>query len=331
MAKIISVGAICSAPLKYVKPSRVVQDKHPSIRPGERLEGLIAQRREVRKLNRIDQPCIIFRHSSFENVELYCHERWCRVDQEGPGDQILGAVAEIETVEERSDEVVEIPADASAPIFNEEDAILFRNQGFDVDDDNEPAPENILVQGEALNDAQTWGWSGICHRKILPGTSKLPPELVGLSGPQVKSLGFLSLFFILFPVEYYLHEVLLVQLNKNLEENKERSVGLGEFLRFLGIWFYMATFDGYNRSAFWSLREIDDFEGAPKRFHKWMSKKRFETIHKYLEYTNRPTPTYADKFHGIRQLIEEWNSNMAAKFVPSWVSCLDESMSPWAT
>ena len=28
-------------------------------------------------------------------------------------------------------------------------------------------------------------------------------------------------------------------------------------------------------------------------------------------------------------MVEEWNKNMAEQFTPSWVSCLDESMSPW--
>ena len=28
-------------------------------------------------------------------------------------------------------------------------------------------------------------------------------------------------------------------------------------------------------------------------------------------------------------MVDEWNKNMAQQFTPSWVSCLDESMSPW--
>ena len=28
-------------------------------------------------------------------------------------------------------------------------------------------------------------------------------------------------------------------------------------------------------------------------------------------------------------MVDEWNKNMAELFTPSWVSCLDESMSPW--
>jgi hypothetical protein len=34
--------------------------------------------------------------------------------------------------------------------------MFFRAAGFDVDDDNDPAPENIPVEGETVPDAQTW-------------------------------------------------------------------------------------------------------------------------------------------------------------------------------
>ena len=28
-------------------------------------------------------------------------------------------------------------------------------------------------------------------------------------------------------------------------------------------------------------------------------------------------------------MVDEWNKNMVEQFTPSWVSCLDKSMSPW--
>jgi hypothetical protein len=40
----------------------------------------------------------------------------------------------------------------------------------------------------------------------------------------------------------------------------------------------MATFKGFNRSEYWSLKEIDDFDGAPIRLNNWMLKRRFDTI-----------------------------------------------------
>ena len=48
-----------------------------------------------------------------------------------------------------------------------------------------------------------------------------------------------------------------------------------------------------------------------------------------MKLTDRKEPPYADKFWEVRQLIDEWNKNMEQNFSPSWISCLDESMSKW--
>ena len=60
-----------------------------------------------------------------------------------------------------------------------------------------------------------------------------------------------------------------------------------------------------------------------------MSMKRFDAITAALSFTAASKPTYRDKFWEVRQLIVEWNKNMAEAFSPSWILCLDESMSIW--
>ena len=60
-----------------------------------------------------------------------------------------------------------------------------------------------------------------------------------------------------------------------------------------------------------------------------MSRKWFDTILCAIFYTNCDIPTYRDKFWEVRQMVDEWSKNMVEQFTPSWVSCLDESMSPW--
>ena len=52
-----------------------------------------------------------------------------------------------------------------------EDIALAQSQGLDVDDDNEPAPENAPAEGVAIDTTsnlhgQTWGWGGTCHQKL---------------------------------------------------------------------------------------------------------------------------------------------------------------------
>jgi hypothetical protein len=99
------IGAVCSAPLKYMHPSAVITGKFPTMAVKQRLSGLLAIRKEQRKLNckEKDSTCIIFRHDDFPNIELYCHHRWCHVEEEGPEVNLFDAVATGETREEQEE------------------------------------------------------------------------------------------------------------------------------------------------------------------------------------------------------------------------------------
>ena len=103
----------------------------------------------------------------------------------------------------------------------------------------------------------------------------------------------------------------------------------GELLRWIGILLFMSTISGCKRRDFWSSKPITLHDGAPYRFHEWMSSRRYELILSHLTYTDQQPPFYIDRFWEIRTIIQEWNLNMAQIFKPSWVSCLDESMSIW--
>ena len=91
----------------------------------------------------------------------------------------------------------------------------------------------------------------------------------------------------------------------------------------------MATINGPDRSDFWSMTEVDCFVGAPLRLGAFMSRKRFDMILKALAITSRSPPAFRDRFWEVREILEAWNASMTEQFTPSWVSCLDESMSTW--
>ena len=55
----------------------------------------------------------------------------------------------------------------------------------------------------------------------------------------------------------------------------------------------------------------------------------FESILMALTFTDIEPPSFVDHFWEVRQMISEWNINMKNVFIPSWISCLDESMSIW--
>jgi hypothetical protein len=63
---------------------------------------------------------------------------------------------------------------------NAEDIARVRAEGFEVDDDNDPAPENIPAiwdETPVANDlfeGQSWGWDGVDRRVTAGGNYDLP-------------------------------------------------------------------------------------------------------------------------------------------------------------
>ena len=91
----------------------------------------------------------------------------------------------------------------------------------------------------------------------------------------------------------------------------------------------MSTINSPDCTDFWSVGEVDCFIGALLRLGSFMSRKWFEAILKALAITARQPPAFRDRFWEVREMLEAWNANMTEQFTPSWVSCLDESMSTW--
>ena len=215
-----------------------------------------------------------------------------------------------------------------------EDIMMVRAQGLDVDDDNEPLPENIpTTTTNDSNDASAananpehetvgWGWSGIDHRCQI-NTTNVRAAIAGITNDAMQHISYLGMFPLLFPKSYI--ELIIEQTNKKLDE----PVSMGEFLRWIGIWLFLSTISGFKRKEFWSLKEIDMELGAPYRLNEYMSSNRFEAILAALTLTKEKPPTYRDQFWQVRELIEAWNDHMLQSFVPSWASYLDESMSIW--
>ena len=56
---------------------------------------------------------------------------------------------------------------------------------------------------------------------------------------------------------------------------------------------------------------------------------RFQEISRQLQLTNQEAPAFLDRLFGIRQLQDCFNNHYEKNYLPSWLSCMDESMSPW--
>ena len=126
----------------------------------------------------------MFRHDAFENVELHTVARWAKVKVEGPADKFFETVPALDPEQARQENVQENGGEEQIPdhVFHlsgqAEDIAHVRGLGFEVDDDNDPAPENI--PGEPNNTpansqddnpnhvkAAPELWEGVCPRKRL--------------------------------------------------------------------------------------------------------------------------------------------------------------------
>lgn len=328
------VGAICSVLTSRLHPSAVLRGKYPHGPPdgkSHRTINLYLVRQQEIVVTRKKQLCYVIRSDDFKRddntfIELHAVRSNVRVEREGAAEYFFEPVTQEEAIEENAFKESEA-AGAEVPEvvqnYHDDDnvAVLIRND-IDIDDDNEPAPENEPTINDTMNECiyDEWGFTGLCNRR---------KERVENNKPKLKhlgrdvSIGLEQLFERLFPNEF-LKDVIIKQSNKNLHN----PMDYGEFLRFLGLWFVMATTEGCERRDFWSGKVVDMFEGAPYRFNNLMERTRFDDILAALRFTNIESTT-TDRFHEIRQLQKEWNENMANNYEPSWINCLDESMSMW--
>jgi hypothetical protein len=78
------VGAKITVYLKYLHPRQLVTAKFPNAQQQDVLEGCIAVQKEMKKVSRRDQQCIIMRHDAFDDGTLiHAVLRYCKVTQEG--------------------------------------------------------------------------------------------------------------------------------------------------------------------------------------------------------------------------------------------------------
>ena len=343
--KRLGTGAQCEALIRMLHPAKTISEVLINRAGNERLTGLIAIGREMKRVNRREQICVTFRHDSFPNETLYCAVRFCKVVTEGDpvnffldddaptADADAGATAantgaDGNTGEDRQ----EIPDGLTASLrATSDDIALMRGMGFDVDDDNDPAPENVPgdnqqeASDDGLYEGQSWGWQGFCDRRKNNMNNTKPKLRVPES--IFAGMTYITMFLLMFPKQ--LLEVIVSRTSKQLEKNGNTVTSLGEFLRFLGLQMFMSTQTGFSRRDYWSGAPVTLTAGAPFRLNEFMPRNRFEQIMEALTFTDVEPPSYVDKFWEVRQMIDLWNNNMEEVFCPSWVVCLDESMSIW--
>ena len=140
--------------------------------------------------------------------------------------------------------------ESNAPSINMDNADLLHHMvpGM-IDDDNQPLQENIPTAIEQHNNTpeffSSWEHSGTCYW-CLEGGQKNNAHLSFNSDVQPTIEQLVEMFF---QAVYCCNNH--PQTNIQLEQHRNCPTIYGEFLRWLGLWFLMATINGPDRSDFW--------------------------------------------------------------------------------
>ena len=355
----LSIGAKATILLSRMHPKNLISKAYPNQTKADKAEGLIVASEGPKPICHEEKLVVVFRHppkdQQTEEFKCWALHRFVHVTEEGDkaglfstedggGENNSGAAEgtnrnlNITDLAENPQENQEnVPSevarflDSETAGMNRDNAALIANVCPDmVDDDNQPLPENIPTEEQQATTANlpqifsSWGHGGSCYR-CLEGGRKHKARLSFNTdvNPTIEQL------FEMFFFKDFILKVILPETNKCIQEDKHRPMTYGEFLCWLGLWFLMATITGPDRTAFWSMGEVDCFVGAPMRLGHFMLKKRFEVILKALSFMSRHPPAFRDRFWEVREMLDAWNTNMTERFTPSWVSCLDKSMSTW--
>ena len=204
-------------------------------------------------------------------------------------------------------------ADRRGRVTNEEINEL-RGEGIEVDDDNEPAPENVPTQqADELPVYSEWGWNGLEVRR-QNNIQNHPPSYKGKSEATMGGMSYLDWFLFLFPLQFFKDHVI-----KSANEKLRTKLTFSEFVVFLGCILFMARYHRHSRKDWWRMSAPSMKKVAPFRLSEYMSGKRFDAIHDALidSHTTCEAPEFVDRFWRVCQMINEWNANMKDVFVPS--------------
>ena len=340
--------AKCTIPKRFLHPKRVI-DSNAYYHNRQGVEGLLIIGREERTINNKRAMCCIFRHEHFDdNVTLYCIEKFAKVTEEGhedhffvpscvrASDGVAGGseggnvntagnpnLSEDRLREEREEGA--IPFRLTHRVVDDvEDIARIRDMGFSVDDDNEPAPENVpdsnepVVQNGNVPDSNeqvvqngllsihNQAWRDDVYMDKAAASRGMMARLRCID----KLKNSMEVFLLLFGDG--LLELILNSTNQNLPHGAVKMTK-GELVRYLGMQLAISTTSGFARDDFWTseLMRKEMWRAPPYNFNLLLSKARFLLITKHLSFCSSTPPAFRDKFWRVREMINEWNRNMA--------------------
>jgi len=175
-----------------------------------------------------------------------------------------------------------------------------RAEGIEVDDDNEPLPEDAVPAPPDPEGTQyTYEQPTFCPRRV----NRIPNDegrWRDARWDQVAGMSEFDLFRMCMP-EQFIRDVVLPATNEILQPH----LSISEFYVWIGCNFFMSCFQGIsNQELWWSLSPISMFSGAPFRLNEYMSRNRFLEVSAAIVFTGESAPTlakdgYDDQFHAV--------------------------------
>jgi hypothetical protein len=327
------IGALGSAKARFFHPNARIREQWPNDYKRELTQVLVIGEGQ-RTVNRREQWCYIVRIPEIDDgtefhivkfnftVTTAPETPFPGEERRGPRSRRNQRPAAAAAAEVDPNRVVD--RNAVSSVGEGEDAIEeLRRQGIEVDDDNEPAPENAEATAPVANGR--WEKPTLCPRRMA-NIPNYKGKFNSHGWEEIAEMNELDQFRMCFP-EQFIINVIIPETNKHLGT----PVTLQEFYVWLGCIFYMACFEGIgDRDEWWSSAPVDQFKGAPFRLNGFMSKTRFVDIMGALRYTDVQQPIlFEDRFHEVRQMIAAFNKHYEKEYSPAWLNCLDESMNSW--
>ena len=188
-----------------------------------------------------------------------------------------------------------------------------RHQGTDVDNNNDPAHEN--AQPSAPSTQTIWQWVTPTFFLRRADVNYLNTKCVWRlhSWPKISEMTEISLFRMAL-TEQCVRDVLISATKKKIAGD---NIILQEFYVYLGCQFFMEFFEGiYDQRLWWSLEPVSIREGAPFYLQKYMALRRFISITSAMRFTNKTSPSFFDRFHDVRQMINNFNETIWRTALP---------------
>ena len=168
---------------KHPSPKKVSRKYPDYCKRDATLDGCLMIREEVKRTSGKVRKVYFFTHIDFPDDELYICKGFVRITKEGGNEGLFEVAVEHNEESMEGREIPQLTGDVS------EDVARFLSDGFVVDDDNLPAPEN--VPNNAIPHSQDvsfedWDSATHCNRTSIFGRNETLPTLVnGPSGSDV--------------------------------------------------------------------------------------------------------------------------------------------------